>query len=183
MTEVLREVFPCSGLRCVCFYNGALEKHWLTRIQKRMTHQGWRNQGLTFLRFWSEVGKSTLRGCLASLGNDGILELFALSAKIFGAELNYCVSRMNPNAANWDLVPPTSKILTPQARCQVLVYFRGFRWRSLYALQTTCSQIFPFRIHGLGTWIMSWSFLTFIASICWSLDNLVSAPLSLEVQS
>ena len=29
---------------------------------------------------------------------------------------------------------------------------------------------------------MSWSFLTFIASICWSLDNLVSAPLPLEVQ-
>ena len=46
------------------------------------------------------MGKSTLRGCLASLGNDGILELFALSAKIFGAELNYCVSRVNPNAAN-----------------------------------------------------------------------------------
>ena len=39
-------------------------------------------------------------GCLASLGNDGILELFALNAKIFGAELNYYVSRVNPNAAN-----------------------------------------------------------------------------------
>ena len=45
-----------------------------------------------------------------------------------------------------------------------------------------CSQIFLFRIHGLGIWIMSWSFLTFIASICWSLDNLVSTPLPLEVQ-
>ena len=40
-----------------------------------------------------------MRGCLASLGNDGILEFFALSAKIFGAELNYGVSRVNPNAA------------------------------------------------------------------------------------
>ena len=29
---------------------------------------------------------------------------------------------------------------------------------------------------------MFWSFLTFIASICWSLDNLVSAPLPLELQ-
>ena len=45
-----------------------------------------------------------------------------------------------------------------------------------------CSQIFLFRIHGLGTWIMSWLFLTFIALICWNLDNLVSAPLLLEVQ-
>ena len=42
---------------------------------------------------------------------------------------------------------------------------------------------FPFRIHGLGTWITSWTFLTFIVSICWSLGNLVSTPLSLEVQS
>ena len=111
---------------------------------------------------------------------------------IFGAKLNYCVSRMNPNPANWDLVLPNYKKIKPcwewcllgmkQARCQVLVCFRGFRWRSLYALQTTWSQIFPFRIHGLGTWIMSWSFLTFIASIYWNLDNLVSAPLPLEVQ-
>ena len=38
------------------------------------------------------------------LGNDGILELFALNARILGAELDYCdlkrVSRTNPNAAN-----------------------------------------------------------------------------------
>ena len=40
-----------------------------------------------------------MRGCFASLGNDEILELFALSAKIFGTELNYYVSRVNPNAA------------------------------------------------------------------------------------
>ena len=30
---------------------------------------------------------------------------------------------------------------------------------------------------------MSWTFLTFIASICWDLDNLVSTLLPLEVQS
>ena len=40
-----------------------------------------------------------MKGCLASLGNDEILEFFALNAKIFGAKLNYCVSRANPNAA------------------------------------------------------------------------------------
>ena len=50
--------------------------------------------------FLSKVGKSTLRGCLASLGNDRILEFFALSAKIFEAELSYCVSRVNPDVAN-----------------------------------------------------------------------------------
>ena len=37
------------------------------------------------------------------LGNDGILELFALNARILGAELDYFdlkrVSRANPNAA------------------------------------------------------------------------------------
>ena len=55
-----------------------------------------------------------MRGCLASLGNDGILELFALSAKIFGAELNYCVSRMNPNAANGDLVPQEVRFQHPK---------------------------------------------------------------------
>ena len=41
----------------------------------------------------------------------------------------------------------------------------------------------PCRIHGLYTRITSWTFLTFIALICWSLNNLVSAPLPLEVQS
>ena len=41
-----------------------------------------------------------MKGCLASLGNDGIFELFALSAKIFEADLNYCVSRVNLNVAN-----------------------------------------------------------------------------------
>ena len=43
-------------------------------------------------------------GCFTFLGKDGILELFALNARILGAELDYCdlnrVSRMNPNAAN-----------------------------------------------------------------------------------
>ena len=43
-------------------------------------------------------------------------------------------------------------------------------------------NFFFFRIHGLGTWIMSWTFLTFIVSTCWSLDNLVLTPLPLEVQ-
>ena len=35
-------------LACLSFYNGVLEKHWLARIQKCMTHQGWRNQGFKF---------------------------------------------------------------------------------------------------------------------------------------
>ena len=54
------------------------------------------NQGQAF---FIRSRKIHFRGCLASLGNDGILELFALNAKIFEVELNYCVSRANPNAA------------------------------------------------------------------------------------
>ena len=50
-----------------------------------------------------------MRGYLASLGNDGISELFALSAKIFRAELNYFVSRVTPNAAT-EIWSPRSKI-------------------------------------------------------------------------
>ena len=35
-------------LACLSFYNRVLEKHWLARIQKCMTHQGWRNQCFKF---------------------------------------------------------------------------------------------------------------------------------------
>ena len=41
------------------------------------------NQGLTFLEFLIRSRKkSTLRGCFASLGNDEILELFALMLRL-----------------------------------------------------------------------------------------------------
>ena len=66
-----------------------------------------------------------MKGCLASLGNDGILELFALSAKIFGAELNYCVSRVNPNTAI-EIWSPRSKIQHPKPSVKFLVTLRGF---------------------------------------------------------
>ena len=66
-----------------------------------------------------------MRGCLASLGNDGILELFALSAKIFGAELNYFVSRVNPNAAT-EIWFPRSKIQHPKPSVKFLVTSGGF---------------------------------------------------------
>ena len=43
-------------------------------------------------------------GCFAFLGNDEILELFALNARILGAKLDCCdlrrVSWVNPNDAN-----------------------------------------------------------------------------------
>ena len=65
-----------------------------------------------------------MRGCLASLGNDEILELFELSVKIFGIELNYCVSRVNPNAATeiWSL---RSKIQHPKPSVKFLVTSGG----------------------------------------------------------
>ena len=65
-----------------------------------------------------------MRGYLASLGNDGILELFALSAKIFGAELNYCVSSVNPNAAT-KIWSPRSKIQYPKPSVKFLVISGG----------------------------------------------------------
>ena len=56
-----------------------------------------------------------MRGCHASLGNDEILEFFALNAKIFGAEFNYCVSKVNPNTANRDLVPQEVRFQHPKS--------------------------------------------------------------------
>ena len=37
--------------------------------------------------FLSEVGKTILRGCLASLGNDGILECFCIKCQDLGPSL------------------------------------------------------------------------------------------------
>ena len=65
-----------------------------------------------------------MRGCLASLGNDRILELFTLSAKIFGAELNYFVLRVNPNATT-EIWSPRSKIQHPKPSVKFLVTSGG----------------------------------------------------------
>ena len=65
-----------------------------------------------------------MRGCFASFGNDEILELFALSAKIFGIELNYCVSRVNPNAAT-EIWFPRNKIQHPKPSVKFLVTSGG----------------------------------------------------------
>ena len=65
-----------------------------------------------------------MRGCLASLSNDGILEFFALSAKIFRAELNYCVPRVNPNVAT-EIWSPRSKIQHPKPSLKFLVTSGG----------------------------------------------------------
>ena len=47
------------------------------------------NQGQAFLGFFIRSRKIYFRGYLAFLGNDEILECFALNARIFGVELNY----------------------------------------------------------------------------------------------
>ena len=61
------------------------------------------NQSQAFLGFLIRSRKIHFRGCFAFLGNDGILERFALNVRILGAKLDYCdlkcVSRANPNAA------------------------------------------------------------------------------------
>ena len=75
------------------------KKHLLTRIQKTRGHSKVMNQSQAFLGFFIRSRKIHFRGCVAFLGNDEILELFALNAKILGAELAYCdlkrVSRVN----------------------------------------------------------------------------------------
>ena len=61
------------------------------------------NQSQAFLGFFIRSRKIHFSGCFALLGNYGILERFALNARILGAELDYFdlkrVSRVNPNAA------------------------------------------------------------------------------------
>ena len=91
-----------------------------------------------------------MRGCLASLGNDVILELFTLSAKIFEAELNYCVSRVNPNAAI-EIWSPRSKIQHPKPSVKFLVTLKGSAGDPFMPFKSHVSNYFPFRIHGLGT--------------------------------
>ena len=91
-----------------------------------------------------------MRGCFASLGNDEILELFALSAKIFGIELNYCVSRVNPNAAT-EIWSPRSKIQHPKPSVKFLVTSEGSARDPFMPSKPHVPNYFPFRIHGLGT--------------------------------
>ena len=79
------------------------EKHLLTTVQKTCDHSEVMNQSQAFLGFFIRSRKIHFRGCSAFLGNDGILKLFVLNARILKAELDYCdlkhVSRASPNAA------------------------------------------------------------------------------------
>ena len=66
------------------------EKHLLTKLQKTCDHSEVMNQSQASLGFLLRSRKIHLGGCFAFLGNDGNLELFALNARILGAELDYC---------------------------------------------------------------------------------------------
>ena len=72
------------------------EKHLLTKLQKMCDHSEVMNQSQASLGFLLKNRKIHLGGCFAFLGNDGILELFALNARILRTELDYydlrCVS-------------------------------------------------------------------------------------------
>ena len=48
------------------------------------------NQSQASLGFLLRSRKIHLGGCFAFLGNDGILEFFALNARILGTELDCC---------------------------------------------------------------------------------------------
>ena len=91
-----------------------------------------------------------MRGCLASLGNDGILELFALSAKIFGAKLNCCVSRVNHNATT-EIWSSRSKIQHPKPNVKFLVTSGSSAGDPFMPSKPHVPKFSPFRIHGLGT--------------------------------
>ena len=91
------------------------------------------------------------------------------------------VSRTNSNAVT-EIWSPRSKIQYPKPSVKFLVTLGGSAGDPFMPSKPHVPNYFPFRIHGLGTWIMSWMFLTFLASIYWNLNNLVSAPLLLEVQ-
>ena len=67
-----------------------LEKHLLTNLQEMCGHSKVMNQSQASLGFLLRSRKIHLGGCFAFLGNDGILELFALNARILGVELDYC---------------------------------------------------------------------------------------------
>ena len=66
------------------------EKHLLTKIQKKCDHSEVMNQSQASLGFLLRSRKIHFRGCFAFLGNDEILELFALNARILRTEIDYC---------------------------------------------------------------------------------------------
>ena len=91
-----------------------------------------------------------MRVCFASFGNDEILELFALSAKIFGAELNYCVSRVNPNTTT-EIWSPRSKIQHPKPSVKFLVTSEGFAGDPFMPSKPHVPKFSPIGIHGPGS--------------------------------
>ena len=62
----------------------------LTKLQETCGHSEVMNQSQASLGFLLRSRKIHLGVCFAFLGNDGILELFVLNARILGAELDYC---------------------------------------------------------------------------------------------
>ena len=66
-----------------------LEKHLLTKLQETCGHSEVMNQSQTSLGFLLRSRKIHLGGCFAFLDNVGILELFALNARILRDELDY----------------------------------------------------------------------------------------------
>ena len=64
------------------------EKHLLTKLQEMCDHSEAMNQSQPSPGFLLRSRKIHLGGCFAFLDNDGILEFFALNARIFRIELN-----------------------------------------------------------------------------------------------
>ena len=62
----------------------------MTKLQKTCDHSEVMNQSQASLGFLLRSRKIHFKGYFAFLGNDGILELFALNARILRTELDYC---------------------------------------------------------------------------------------------
>ena len=66
------------------------KKHLLKKLQKTCDHSKVMNQSQASLGFLLRSRKIHLGGCFVFLGNDGILEFFALNARILGTKIDYC---------------------------------------------------------------------------------------------
>ena len=91
-------------LVCLCIYNGVFREAFIDKDPKNVWPLIGDESESSFPGiFLLEVGKSIFGAALLFFGNDGILERFALNARILGAEFDYCdlkcVSRVNPNVA------------------------------------------------------------------------------------
>ena len=83
-SQSLRGIAKLSFCLVACVFIIELKKTLIDKNPKMYDYLEVTNQGHAFLGFFIRSRKIYFRGCLASLGNDEILECFALNARIWG---------------------------------------------------------------------------------------------------